>query len=182
MHQQIIRFIISARVCLREMDLKKWFFFLNFVKTAESRLKSNATIRAFADEDKLSFFRWIKLSELGYTPRLHANFSRLPPSPAAFPSFSFFLFTFFLLLFRFTSRRQRSGQIRIHCRISPGTFAPKRGNCLLPRPPTSLNRGKTNEETDRNQEPGLLRISYNFSWFLLLPPVPGNFHFQRINF
>ena len=106
--------------------------------------------------------------------RIHASFTReFLWLPTLLCRFSLFFFFFFFLLFRFTSRHQRSGQIRIHCRISPGTFAPKRGNCLPPRPPTSLNREKTNEETDRNQEPELLRISYNFSWFLLLPPSLG---------
>lgn len=102
--------------------------------------------------------------------KVHASFAR-EFSPTGFP-FSLappFLF-FFFLFYRFTSRHRRPGQIRIHCRIS-WNVCPKRGNCLLPRatnlspPPLRFPR---REVTDKDRELEILKVSYDFGWFLLL--------------
>lgn len=71
-------------------------------------------LETFVDEPRAFVLLWIKLSELA----IHASFTR-EFSPATRPfSPSLLSLALSFLFFRFTSRHQRPGQIRIHCGIS----------------------------------------------------------------
>lgn len=135
-------------------------------------------LETFVDEPRAFALLWIKLSELA----IHASFTReFSPATRPFPPLAFLTLSLSLslsfLFFRFTSRHQRPGQIRIHCRISLERLLEERGNLLLPPSsnffsPRVNERGYRYESRDR-----LLRISCDFSWFLLsVPPSPRNFH------
>lgn len=102
-------------------------------------------LETFVDEPRAFALLWIKLSELA----IHASFTRefspatRPFSPLAFLTLSLSLSLSFLF-FRFTSRHQRPGQIRIHCRISLERLLEERGNLLLP-PSSNFFSPRVNE-------------------------------------